>query len=98
MRLQQVVWLTYAEARVLRALMRGNTLPASLAVELFSTENTIKTHLKHILKKSGCCDRVSLVLAIERGRIVIRQARTKYDRDRAVELELHRQSAQRLLA
>ncbi len=59
--------LSEREAQVLRCLARGLTT-TQVAVELFITENTVKTHTRHILEKLGVSNRVEAVAkAIEAG-------------------------------
>jgi DNA-binding NarL/FixJ family response regulator len=52
--------LSEREVQVLRCLARGLTTPQA-ARELFVTENTIKTHTRHILEKLGVSNRVEAV-------------------------------------
>lgn len=59
--------LSEREVEVLRCLSRGLTTTQA-AVELFISENTIKTHTRHILEKLGVSNRVEAVArAIESG-------------------------------
>jgi DNA-binding CsgD family transcriptional regulator len=44
--------LTAAEEKVLNGLVRGRT-PEEAAAELGITMNTIRTHVRHILQKTG---------------------------------------------
>jgi DNA-binding CsgD family transcriptional regulator len=60
-----VAWLaslTPRETDVFRALVRGRS-NAEVAAELFVGEETVKTHVKEVLRKTGCRDRVQLVIA-----------------------------------
>jgi DNA-binding CsgD family transcriptional regulator len=60
-----VAWLaslTPRETDVFRALVRGRS-NAEVAAELFVGEETVKTHVKEVLRKTGCRDRVHLVIA-----------------------------------
>jgi DNA-binding CsgD family transcriptional regulator len=57
--------LTTREAEVLRGLAAGKT-NAQIAVGLFVTEGTIKTHVKHILRKLGATNRTEAVAKYRR--------------------------------
>lgn len=62
--------LTQRENQVLRHVARGLS-NAQIADELFVSENTVKTHVAHVLMKLGLPDRVHLVvLAYESGLIL----------------------------
>ena len=59
--------LTDREVEVLELLAKGRS-NAELSEELFISEATVKTHLKHILAKLGVRDRVqAVVYAYESG-------------------------------
>jgi DNA-binding NarL/FixJ family response regulator len=61
--------LTEREREVWLAIARGLT-NAEIAGELFVSEATVKTHVGHILAKTGMRDRVALVvLAYDSGAI-----------------------------
>ncbi len=53
--------LTEKELEVLRLMTRGysNTV---IADKLFISENTVKTHIKHMLQKTGCNNRTELAI------------------------------------
>jgi DNA-binding CsgD family transcriptional regulator len=52
--------LTAREAEVLRAIAAGKT-NAQVAASLFVTEGTVKSHVKHILRKMGASNRTEAV-------------------------------------
>lgn len=52
--------LSERELDVLRCLSRGRTT-SQVAAELFVSENTVKTHIRHILKKMGVGNRAEAV-------------------------------------
>jgi two-component system nitrate/nitrite response regulator NarL len=59
--------LSERELDVLRCLARGLTT-SQIALDLFISENTVKTHIRHILKKMGVNNRAEAVAkAIEAG-------------------------------
>ena len=59
--------LTAREAEVLRGLAAGKT-NAQIALSLFVTEGTIKSHVKHILRKLGASNRTEAVAMYQRMR------------------------------
>jgi DNA-binding NarL/FixJ family response regulator len=52
--------ITAREADVLRLIAAGHS-NAELAAELYVSDATIKTHINHLLAKTGCRDRAQLV-------------------------------------
>jgi len=61
--------LTPREAEVLVEIAQGRS-NAEIAARLFVTEATVKTHVNHLLAKTGCRDRAALVgYAYRTGRI-----------------------------
>ena len=56
-----VAGLTNREREVLDAIARGRSNP-EIAADLFLSEATVKTHVGHLLAKTGRRDRVALVI------------------------------------
>ncbi len=63
--------LTPRESDVLWALMEDAASNEMIARRLFVSLDTVKSHMKSILRKSGKKDRTALVLAVERRQIVL---------------------------
>lgn len=66
---QREVAVTPGEYRVCRALCIDGAVNRLLAKRLLCTEDTIKTHIKQLLMKTGCADRTALAVAVWSGRI-----------------------------
>jgi DNA-binding CsgD family transcriptional regulator len=62
---QSLFDLTPAEARVARSLASGKTVQA-IATEGEVSLNTVRTHVRHVLAKTGC-DRQAAVVALLTG-------------------------------
>jgi DNA-binding NarL/FixJ family response regulator len=58
--------LTSREAEVLRAITAGKT-NAQIASALFVTEGTVKSHVKHVLRKLGAGNRTEAVAKYHRA-------------------------------
>ena len=63
----QLADLTVRETDVLRALADGKT-NAQIALSLFVAEGTVKSHVKHILRKLGAANRTDAVAKYHRLR------------------------------
>ena len=61
----QLADLTVRETDVLRALAAGKT-NAQIALSLFVAEGTVKSHVKHILRKMGAANRTDAVARFHR--------------------------------
>jgi DNA-binding NarL/FixJ family response regulator len=61
--------LTARECEVLKLMADGHN-NAQIAVALFVSENTVKTHVSNILTKLGCRDRAAAVLQAWKRRLI----------------------------
>jgi DNA-binding NarL/FixJ family response regulator len=66
---EQMPAITRREGDVLRLMADGKN-NAEIAVQLFLSENTVKTHVSNILEKLGCKDRAAAVLLAWRRHII----------------------------
>lgn len=65
-----VVYLTPAQKRILESLLEGKS-NALIAKDWGMAENTVKHHLKEILRKLGARDRLHAATLVLRGRVKI---------------------------
>jgi DNA-binding NarL/FixJ family response regulator len=70
--LPRIVALTPAERRVLEAFLTDGCDNATLARRLGCAHETVKSHLRAVLRATGCPDRAALAVALLRGRVAIR--------------------------
>jgi len=61
--------LTARECEVLKLMADGHN-NAQIAVALFVSENTVKTHVSNIFTKLGCRDRAAAVLQAWKRRLI----------------------------
>src|SRR5471032_3158100 len=66
---EQMPTITRRERDVLRLMADGKN-NAEIAVQLFLSDNTVKTHVSNILEKLGCKDRAAAVLLAWRRHII----------------------------
>lgn len=64
------VALSPREVDVLDELLFDGGSNETIASRLYLSEHTVKTHLKNILRKTGCKNRTALVLDVMRGDVV----------------------------
>jgi DNA-binding NarL/FixJ family response regulator len=65
------VRLTNQQLAVVAELCKDGPSNRMLAARLHVTEDTIKTHIKHALNRTGCTDRTALAVAILTRQVVI---------------------------
>lgn len=90
------MYVSQAERRVLDAFMQDGAANRVIAGRVLLTEDTVKTHLRHIFRKAVTAlgpdchrlDRTGLAVALGRGRLVVRMCHTPafHDRERYPQL------------
>lgn len=65
----RVVAVTRREFDVASALLRTGAGNAAIGRKLYLSEDTVKTHMKSLLQRTGATTRTELIVAVFRGRI-----------------------------
>lgn len=71
-RVIKTVWLTPREMDVLVELVEDGADNITIGRRLYISHDTVKSHVKSMLKKSGMHNRTALALAVERRQVVVR--------------------------
>jgi DNA-binding NarL/FixJ family response regulator len=66
-----VVTVTRMERRVLDELLRDGPPNGEIGERLHITEDTVKSHIKNILSKTGATNRTQLAVRVFRDQIVV---------------------------
>lgn len=64
-------FITEAQGKVLRQFMRDGASNAELATRMFLAEDTIKAHMKQLLRRTGCASRTALAIDLFRQRVTV---------------------------
>lgn len=65
------VLLTRSELEVLKQLVRDGADNATIGQRLYVTEETVKTHMSRLLRKTGMGSRTALAVAVLRDEFVV---------------------------
>jgi len=64
-------YITPAQAKVLREFMRDGASNAEIGARLYITEDTVKCHMKELLRRTGCPTRQALAIDLFRERLTV---------------------------
>ena len=65
------VVVTRAELAVLHELLRDGASNAAIGARLHNAEDTVKSHVKALLRKTGTTSRSELIVAVMRDHVVV---------------------------
>ena len=65
------VTITPGQAKVLREFMRDGASNAEIATRMFLAEDTVKAHMKQIMRRTGCVSRTALAIDLFRQRVTV---------------------------
>lgn len=66
---QETIYVSQSEWRVLTAFLHDGGSNETVARRLCCSQETVKTHMRRLLAKTGCDTRSSLAVAVLRGHV-----------------------------